>query len=541
MFRGKLRPALTLLIMACSSPPVVHSPDFGLGEEPEVVPPQAVLRRLTQAQYLNSLADVLTPDVLLPSRLEPDIVEDRLISIGASISAISPLGVERYEDAAFLMTDQVFEPGPIRDALVLCAPTDIVDDACARATLSDLGRSAWRRPLTASELDIVTTVANDAANTLEDFYQGLSFGVVMLLQSPNFLYRIELGEPDPNNPGAWRYSDYEMASRLSYLLWNTTPGAKLLEAAAAGELTQEDTLVEHIDRMLEDDRARRGFRNFITEMLDLQALDGLSKDTTVFPAMSAALGPAAREETLKTVEALVFDRDEDFRNWLTTRKTFIDPNLAMIYNVQAPSQAGHALTELPMDQARLGLLGQFAVLARYAHPVSTSATTRGRFVREVLLCEEVPDPPADVDTSIPEPSPDAPTRRERVAAHLDNAFCAGCHAFTDPIGLALENFDGLGVYRTTENGSNIDASGDLDGVPFTDAVGLAIALREHPGLTPCMSETLYAYAVGHRPELQELAAVSWMHGRFIEEDYSMKALLREVAISQTFRAVGAQQ
>jgi hypothetical protein len=500
--------------------------------------PEPVLRRLTATQYTNSVIDLFSDELLLPTRLEPDIAQDGLLSIGAGEASISPLGVEQYEDAAFLLIEQAMEPGGLRDALIPCAPSGTSDDACARQSLEPFARRAWRRPLTTAELDGLVDIAGIAGDTLVDFYDGYEMALAAVLQNPAFIYRIELGEPDPNKAGSFRYTDHEMASRLSYFLWNTTPDLALMDAAAAGELTDPAMLVTHVDRMLDDPRARDGFGNFVEELLSLAELEALNKDPEVFPAMRSEIGPSAREETLRTVEALVFDRDDDFRTWVTTRETFVDPNLAMIYAVPAPQPEGFGAITLPSDGARRGLLGQVSVLAGYSHPTSTSATLRGLFVREVLLCSDIPPPPADVDTSIPESSPDAPTRRERVEAHLTDPFCATCHEAMDLIGLGLENFDGLGLYREYENGALIDASGDIDGEPFTDAWGLGQVLADDPQFAACMSDMIYAYGAAHRPTPGEVDLSLWLHGRFGEEGYSMQSLLHQVATSTAFRTAG---
>ena len=185
-----------------------------------------------------------------------------------------------------------------------------------------------------------------------------------------------------------------------------------------------------------------------------------------------------------------------------------------------------------------GLLGQVATLGLHAHAVSTSVTRRGLFVREVLLCQETPLPPADVDTSIPEASAEAPTMRERVERHLTDPACAGCHTMTDPIGLGLEQFDGIGRFRTEENGATIDPSGELDGVAYTDALGLGAALRVHPNTTACLVETVYTYAWGHDPDDAEDATVDWFLEGFTLTEHRLLALLRDIASSEAFRAAG---
>ncbi len=207
--------------------------------------------------------------------------------------------------------------------------------------------------------------------------------------------------------------------------------------------------------MLASPKARDGLRNFVTEWLRLGSLDRLEKDAKLFTTYTPDLGPMAREETLRVFEDLVFDRDDDVRTVFTTRRTFVTPKLASMYQVPAPSPTGFAPIELPADGARRGLLGQISILALYAHPTtSSSATLRGKFVREKLLCQPIPPPPVGLNTAIPEPDAVSRTLRQRVKVHLTDAYCNGCHSQMDPIGLGLESFDGIGRFRTKENGGD---------------------------------------------------------------------------------------
>jgi hypothetical protein len=255
--------------------------------------------------------------------------------------------------------------------------------------------------------------------------------------------------------------------------------------------------------------------------------------------MTEEIGPSAKEETLLGIEHLVFQEDGDLRDLLTTRRTFLNRELAALYNVPAPAREGFGETTLPEEEQRRGLLGQASFLALQSHAVATSPTLRGLFIREVLLCQPLPDPPANVDTSIPEASAEAPTMRERIAAHLEVESCASCHILTDPIGLGLENYDGLGGWRLTENSVTIDASGDVDGSPFNGPSELAEALAAHPSLGPCMAATVYRYAGGHVLAETEMELVDWHASGFEQEGHRLKWLLRDVATSPGFRRTGA--
>lgn len=507
------------------------------GDEPAPGPATPALRRLGRDQYARAVADLFGAEVRAPSSLEPDAAIGGLLGIGGSVLAVSARGVEQYESAAFDVAGQVVASAPARArAFPSCPGAVAVDTACLRADLPDLLLRAWRRPPTDEEIERLAWVGAQAGAALGGQAEAERYVLAAALQAPSFLYRVELGADAGD--GTRRYTAFEMASRLSFLAWDAIPDGELLAAAAAGDLDTEEGVVAQFDRLLDDPRAADGVRAFFTDMLRLYELDDLTKDTTLFLHMDETVGPAAREETLLGLEALVFHADADVRDFLTTRTSYLDRKLAAIYGVAAPAREGFGRVEYPVEGPRRGFLGQASFLALQAHSTSTSVTKRGLFVREVLLCQELPDPPANVDTSIPDTSAETPTMRDRVAVHLEEPTCAACHRQTDPIGLASEHFDGLGTYRPTDAGYAIDASGELDGVPFADAVGLADALHDHPSLGPCMARTAFAYAHGHEPSGGELASLRWHEDGFEEQGYRWLDLLRDLATSDAFRAAG---
>lgn len=524
---------MTTLLAGCD--------DAAMTPEPPAAGPIAVdpaparLRRLSHAQYLRAVEDLFGPDVVVAGPLEPDATLDGLVAVGAANVTISPRGVELYEGAAFAIAEQVvIDPAAAR---LPCAPLDVFDVDCTRRIVRTLGRRIWRRPLTRDEIARVVGITVRAQVVLEDPWEGLQFGIAALLQAPDFLFRVEIGEADDDGQ---RYSSGEMASRLAFFLWNTTPDDALLDAAAEGRLTDDAALRQVVVEMLADPRSRQGVRAFFADYLGLSALDHVIKDPQIFTRYSPDLGAMAREETLATIEALVFDDRADYRQLFTGRKTVVNRKLAALYGIEAPAATGFAPAELPAHSARVGLLGHASVLALHSHPVSSSATLRGLFIRETLLCGHIPPPPANVDTSLPEPDPTRPTLRERVAIHMTDPGCAGCHQAMDPIGLALENFDGIGRYRATENGATIDASGTLDGVEFDGPVGLAAAVANHPNLAHCLTERLFAYATGHPPTEGEAAEVRRIAEAFAADGFRVQQLLAAIALSPAFRRVGEE-
>jgi hypothetical protein len=514
--------------------PLVPTPGGG-----DFLPPRATLRRLTQAQYRNTILDLYGEGVTVSRPLEPDAVVDGFASIGAAEASISPRGVEQYEALAYDLSEQLLAPAR-REAVVGCAPTGAVDDLCARAALGRQGRRLWRRPLTTQELDALVAVARRAAMTLGDFHQGLGFALATLLQSPDFLFRVELGAADRARPDRRVFTGYELASRLSFFLWNGPPDDALLDAAQSGTLDTPEGLAGEARRLLLDPKARRGLRSFVAEWLELWRLEDLTKDTQLFPSFSPELGPAAREQTLRDFERVAFDLEDDWREVLVSRETHVTHRLAAVYAVPGPAREtdGFRLITLPEGSPRRGLLGQVSVLALRAHPVATSPTLRGRFIREGLLCGFIPPPPVDVNTALPAPSMERRTLRERLQLHLSGEACAGCHVRMDPLGLGLEPFDAMGRFRRVDNGVPIDSSGRLDGMDFRDFLELTRRLREHPDAGPCMVTHLYRYATGHvetDPELGELdrlSAVAETHGQRLRE------ILYAIATSEGFRRAG---
>jgi hypothetical protein len=534
---GGVALAAGMLIAACTGQIGDREAD---GRPVAIDPAPATIHRLTRAQYANAVHDLLGASIAVPTALEPDVESGGITSVsfasvGSSIGSVSRRGIEQYEAAAFKVAEQAMAEGPARAALVGCAPKGVSDEACARSFLTSFGRRAYRRPLEAAELDRLTAITTQAATTLGDFHRGLELGVAAILQSPHFLYRVELGTKEAGNEGRLRYRGYELASRLSFFLWNTTPDDALLRAAEEGKLDDEEGLSAEIDRLLASPRAHAAVRNFFIERFGLGDLDDLSKDSLVFPAMSAELGPSAREETLRILEQMLMIEGRDYREVFTTRRTFVDRKLASLYGIPAKSLEGFAEVTLPEEGQRRGLLGHASLLTLYAHPTSSSATLRGKFIRKALLCGVIPNPPANVNTALPDPEESGPTLRDRLAVHEAQPFCASCHIPMDDIGLGLENFDGLAQWRTKENGALIDPAGDLDGRPFANPIELGQAISAHPDLGPCLVRHLVRYASAAPETPGEDAEIERLSRAFADQGYRLPFLLREVASSPAFR------
>jgi hypothetical protein len=275
-------------------------------------------------------------------------------------------------------------------------------------------------------------------------------------------------------------------------------------------------------------------------MLHLGEFETVEKDSLIYPLFNIAVAQDAREQTLRTITHLLIDEGGDYRDLFTTRRTFISAALGRIYQVPVSRpDGGWTEYEFPEGDQRAGLLAQIGFAALNSHAGRSSPTLRGKAVREVLLCQKVPDPPPDVDfTQFNDPSSPLRTARERLTAHNEVPTCAGCHKLTDPIGLGLERLDGAGQLRDTENGAPILTDGDFDGVPFTDIPSLARALRNSPAVPACLVNRAYALAMLRTPEASDRLMLDHLAAQFADSGYKLRPLLRRIATSRAFVAVG---
>lgn len=501
----------------------------------------AKVRLLTDDQYRNTIANIFGDDIDIQARFaQVRRTRGGLLAVATTSAGISATDAEAFHRTAYAVADQVVDPTH-RNRLIPCRPTDekAADADCASQFLGRTGRLLFRRPLTDAELTEAVGTSVRAATEFKDFYKGLSYALGGMLSSPKVLFVIETTEPDPNRPGTQRLTAYSLAMRMSLLLWNASPDEALLAAAESGALHERNVRAAQVDEMVASPRFEAGVRAFFTDMLMFEDFIALAKDPTIYPNFTGRSVKDSAEQTLKTLVDHVIEKDEDYRKVYTSRTTFLTPNLAPLYGVTAPS-SGWSRYETPESSPRQGLLMQIGFLAAHSHPGRTSPTRRGKALRELLLCQHVPDPPANVDFSIIEdPHAKFTTARERITAHSSDPTCAGCHKITDPMGLALENFDGAGAFRTTENGAVIDASGGLDGITFKDARGLAQAMHDNPGTVSCLVQRVFSYGLGRDPMEKDQELVAYFERSFANDGYRIKALMRTLATSRAFAQAGS--
>ncbi|HWK72887.1 MAG TPA: DUF1592 domain-containing protein [Povalibacter sp.] len=509
--------------------------------EPETSGGPLHLRLISTEQYLHTLAYVFGPSISLELKFPPMRRTNGLLANGAALAGVTTSQMEQYQRAASSVAAQVVDEDR-RNYLIPCTPAapDKADDACAKQFFSQTGRLLQRHTLSDAEVGAYVQQAGEAANQLKDFYAGLGMVLESMLISPEVLFIVEKSEADPDNQGKQRLDALSMASRLSFFLWDAAPDDELLKAAESGELNNRKGLKREVDRMLASPRLEAGVRAFFDDMFAFDTFDSLSKDATVYPFFTGATVADAREQTLRTVVDHLIHKNLDYRDLFTTRSTFMSPALAPLY--QLPASQGWTPYEFPENSPRQGLLTQVSFLATHSHPGRSSPTLRGKALRELLLCQVVPPPPPNVDFSaLNNPDAHYPTQRDRVAAHLNAPTCAGCHRITDPTGLALENFDGAGRFRSEENGVAIDASGDLDGKPFENITGLSKALHDNPGLPNCLVNRVYSYGSGTAVKPTDRQLMQYFGEEFAADGYKMPDLLRTIVLSTAFSRVDPTQ
>ncbi|MDB5425541.1 MAG: hypothetical protein JWQ29_2957 [Phenylobacterium sp.] len=501
--------------------------------------PVGAIRRLTQDQYRQTIADIFGTDIKITGRFEPDRRREGLLAVGASAVTVTPAGAEQYDLMARGIAAQVVDPQH-RDTTIPCKPRDPekADRDCAEQFLKQAGRLLYRRPLTNEELKSQVRIADDVADQSKNFYGGVESSLSGMLVSPQFLFTLERGRRDPTHPGVSTLDGYSKAQRLSFLLWNSAPDGPLLAAAERGDLDMAEGLAKQTDRLMNSPRFERGVRAFFSDMFGFSAFENLSKDATIYPKFSPAVALDAREQTLRLLVDHLARRDADYRDLFTTRKTFMNRRLGAIYRVPVVSRSSWEPYEFAADDSRAGLLGQLSFLTLYSHPGRSSPTLRGKAIRETLLCQEVPAPPANVDFALVQDTanPQFRTARARLARHNTEPMCAGCHRLTDPLGLPLENFDSSGEYRATENQAAIDASGEHNGVKFTGAAGLGEVLKADEQATSCLVHRLYAYGVGRPLSPADDRAIAPLEQGF-KADGAYRKLIRTIATSDVFYAM----
>ena len=504
----------------------------------EPSPGPSPIRRMTRFEYNNTVYQLLGDNSRPADGFAPD--EEALgFSNQAATLVVSPLLAEQYAEAAARLAKQNLA------AVVAKVPScdgEANAAACREEVetwLRTFAQRAYRRPATEAEISELLDLFNQGLGLGDSDYDvatGLELVLRAILQSPFFLYRTELGSQDAAPGAPVALTSHEMASRLSFLFWNSMPDQLLLERAEAGELTTPAQIETEARRLLAAPRAREAVKNFHREWLQLDEVPliaGVGKDLEIYPDYSDALLPLFQKETEAFLDHAIFEEGASLQTLLTAPYTMLNRELAAFYGVSGPTTDAFERVELDPSKYS-GFLTQPSLLAMHAKPNRSSPIHRGLFVRRNLLCQVPPSPPdivpeaPEVDTSL--------TTREQFRQHEADPACAGCHKLIDPIGLGFEHFDGLGRYRETEWGLVIDASGEIlssedsDGT-FDGVIELGQVLADSEQVSNCLVTQWFRYAYGRAETDQDACTIAQLRADFAASGFDIKELL--VALTQT--------
>lgn len=428
---------------------------------------------------------------------------------------------------------EVQRPGTVvSPALAKVMVCDPATAGCPRTILARFGRKAWRRPLTSIEVDRYERVVTLALADAETPKAALALALQAMLLSPNFLFRVEL-DPEPTSLTPHPLSAHELAARLSYFLWATTPDDALSQVADDGMLLEPAVLQAQVARMLADPKAKTLTTIFAGQWLWSNQVEDAAPSSSAFPNVTVATKTAMRLETELFFEHFL-TQDVSAQGLLGSDFTFLNDTLADHYGVPRPGSATMQKVTLSKPE-RGSVLGQAGVLTVTSFPMRTSPVKRGAWVMANLLCQEPPAPPPGVEALALPAMPNS-TLRQRMEAHRANPTCAGCHALMDPIGFSMEPFDGVGRWRTMDTGGfAIDATGTLpDGRQFSGPAELSGLLKSDARFTHCMTEKLFTYGLGRSPERDERCQVDAITTDFADKGFRLSALVKGLTTSRSF-------
>jgi Protein of unknown function (DUF1592)/Protein of unknown function (DUF1588)/Protein of unknown function (DUF1595)/Protein of unknown function (DUF1585)/Protein of unknown function (DUF1587) len=499
------------------------------------------MARLTNAEYFNSLRDLVSP-------LDLEVADNLPIEKGFNGSFSNnhvdqtpsrPL-IDAFEDTATSVGTAV-AAGLDRLGISDCPPRNN-EDACRDSFVTAFGERAYRRPLTADERTRLVGFF-DAARDRWGFSKAIELTTNALVQSPQFVYKLEFGNDDGTD--AWRLTGYEVASRLSYLLWDTMPDAELFSAAESGDLDSMRGIEAQAKRLLGDERAGVAMRRFVGEWLDFQRLNGTAdsgaKDPELFPNYTKATSDAVHRGMDLFVEDALVGEGGGLKKLLTSNRAWVNQSSAAVYDVKAAN--GDTLSPVSLDASqRKGLLTQAGFLGGLAHARVHSSIFRGVFVLNRFLCMPPPSPPANVNTDVPEITAEAKTARQRVEVvhQAQGSACKGCHRQIDGIGFAFEHYNAVGSWQDTDNGEPVDSSSFIEGSLDADgeydgAIGMIDALAKSEQVKQCFVEQWYRYALARLDTDADGCSIAAMTDEQVETDGDFGRLVSAILKTQDFR------
>jgi hypothetical protein len=529
----------------------------------EISPGQALIRRLTTNEYNNTVRDLVGDKTSPGSELPPQVDSaENLFGNDAAEQAPSALLVEKYQSVAESIAARATADSMGLTALHSCAAnvSPANEEACARSIAASLLPRAYRRTVASTEVDELVSLYKSvrAASPTVTFGSGVAAMIEAMLQAPEFLYRAELGSAVAGNAAVKRIAGREMATRLSYLFWQTMPDAALFQAADAGALDTDEGVLAQAKTMFDDGRSHAMVGFFFDNLLPIPDLNSLTRNATLFPNWSSGLGVSMRQEVQRVLEYEIYENTQAIGpyqagSWpgvLTAPYTFVNESLFKYYGPTAfasgTTVTGTGLTKVNLNtEQRLGLMTLGGMMAGLTISDLTSPVKRGAFIVNKLMCKGL-HVPVGLNPKAPDPY-SGKTARERFSKHEAMAVCASCHANIDPMGLPFENFDAVGLFRTAEhwvdpNGgmaydTPIDASGSVPGVDgkANNAVDLVKLLATAPDIGSCFATHWMSFGYGRSlDEDADACNKQSIVSDFSKSGYNIKELLMALTQSNGF-------
>lgn len=496
-------------------------------DELPVDPGSSPMRLLSREQYLNTL-EALVGHVPEAEAALANFVDAS--SLGASQAHVNANDVEGYERAAAIVANYVTTDPDRLSRIAPCAE-DADPSDCARTFVVSFGSEAYRAPVDDAD-DISDHLALFSVGLSESYAHGIELVLKGMLQSPRFLYQVEVGTSDHVAEGAVRLTPHEVAARLSYAVWNGKPDERLLAAAKSGELASEEGVQAQLEWMLKDDRGRRYVQQFLEDWTHIRRVLSLAKREDIYPAWQEVQS-ATYEQGAAFFDQIVEREGGKLSALLTSKSVMVSDKLAAHYGVSAGAE--FEAIELAGGNTS-GLLTLPALLATLSKPGESSPVHRGLFVRESLLCQHPPAPPSEIPAA-PEVDSGGSTR-ERLAQHLVDPGCANCHQLLDPVGFGLENYDSIGMYRESDGGKAVDASGELTGTDvngaFTGPVQLGEMLAQSEIVEQCVARQWFRYAIKRVETDSDLCAIKSIVEDFRDADQDLRTLPQAVVKTDAF-------
>jgi chitodextrinase len=504
------------------------SPKYSCENMP-VNPGPSHLRRLTSTQYHNTILDLFGGLINSGTDFPQTVIHGGFSSYLAP-NLVSASGAQSIFDSAEKIGAQI--PEHI-DTVVNCG--NVAEVPCIADFIKTFGLKVYRRPLTQGEL-AAFFAGYQTAPYGAPFAEKVARLIEAFLQSPQFLYiHAEEGLPVAEQPGVVALSDYAMASRLSYLLWDSMPDQALFDRAAAGDLNNPTAITEEVTRMLNDPRAHVMVARFHSEWLHLYKLKDATKNPEVYPQFNPALATAMQQETDQLVKHVVFNGDSLFGSLMNTTTSFVNQELGGIYGVDVSNLAPGEWGQTTLGDERPGILTRAAFNTAHAYAHNSSPIHRGHFFIEGMLCQKLVIPPVDIGEL-----PEVPqgTIKDRLEQHRVDPVCSSCHDRMDPLGLAFEHFDGIGQWRDTyANALPVDASGTLENpnLTFTDAGDLIGQLGNVETIPACYAKQWFRYASGRGDLPQDKCSLKSVQTAFTQNGGNIIGLIHAIAQSDSFR------